>query len=123
MTVTSVLKAAMNFNDMIIDSVKFITQDNVRKGEVFKYSRIDIHAHMRQMVTHIRIRVVDALCVALSALVMTISLQGSHPGVLQISMVYQYISGIVHNGFNVKNMAYIRNVSHGLMNTPGLPKI
>ena len=46
MTVTSVLKAAMNFNDMIIDSVKFITQDNVRKGEVFKYSRIDIHAHI-----------------------------------------------------------------------------
>ena len=50
MTVTSVLKAAMNFNDMIIDSVKFITQDNVRKGEVFEYSRIDIHAHILFMI-------------------------------------------------------------------------
>ena len=73
---------------------------------------------------HISIRrVVDALCVVRSDLVMTISLQGSHHGVLQISMVYQYTSGIVHNGFNVKNMGYIRNVSHGLMNTSDLPKI
>ena len=46
MTVTSVLKAAMNFNDMIIDSVKFITQDNLRKGAVFEHSRIDIHTHI-----------------------------------------------------------------------------
>ena len=46
MTVTSVLKAPMKFKDMIIDSVERITQDNVRKGEVFEYSRIDIHAHI-----------------------------------------------------------------------------